>query len=102
MIRRPPGPPLFPSPTPFRPRRGALPRARRDVAMGALEVAASRQVPSHYVRDEVHCSSFSTAAFASSGVTPRKAKAAVERSEEHTSELQSQSNLVCRLLLEKK
>src|SRR2546430_6163107 len=28
--------------------------------------------------------------------------AAVERSEEHTSELQSQSNLVCRLLLEKK
>src|SRR5256886_3620514 len=29
-------------------------------------------------------------------------KRAVERSEEHTSELQSQSNLVCRLLLEKK
>src|SRR2546430_12183385 len=28
--------------------------------------------------------------------------AAVQRSEEHTSELQSQSNLVCRLLLEKK
>src|SRR2546430_4291697 len=28
--------------------------------------------------------------------------AAVRRSEEHTSELQSQSNLVCRLLLEKK
>src|SRR2546430_6125064 len=30
------------------------------------------------------------------GTTPRR------RSEEHTSELQSQSNLVCRLLLEKK
>src|SRR2546430_7125981 len=29
-------------------------------------------------------------------------RGAVERSEEHTSELQSQSNLVCRLLLEKK
>src|SRR2546427_4785199 len=29
-------------------------------------------------------------------------KLAVRRSEEHTSELQSQSNLVCRLLLEKK
>src|SRR2546427_5957958 len=28
--------------------------------------------------------------------------APMERSEEHTSELQSQSNLVCRLLLEKK
>src|SRR2546430_3627184 len=30
------------------------------------------------------------------------ARVAVLRSEEHTSELQSQSNLVCRLLLEKK
>src|SRR2546430_7581319 len=29
-------------------------------------------------------------------------RSVVERSEEHTSELQSQSNLVCRLLLEKK
>src|SRR2546430_12333249 len=34
---------------------------------------------------------------------PRPAvTAAMKRSEEHTSELQSQSNLVCRLLLEKK
>src|SRR2546430_11808812 len=33
--------------------------------------------------------------------TPRKNTVAT-RSEEHTSELQSQSNLVCRLLLEKK
>src|SRR2546430_3820061 len=32
----------------------------------------------------------------------RRAGAAKRRSEEHTSELQSQSNLVCRLLLEKK
>src|SRR2546430_7666307 len=31
-----------------------------------------------------------------------RAGRAVRRSEEHTSELQSQSNLVCRLLLEKK
>src|SRR5256886_7454620 len=31
-----------------------------------------------------------------------RAREAAERSEEHTSELQSQSNLVCRLLLEKK
>src|SRR2546430_17739697 len=33
---------------------------------------------------------------------PRAAPPSVVRSEEHTSELQSQSNLVCRLLLEKK
>src|SRR2546430_10700113 len=32
----------------------------------------------------------------------RQILAALRRSEEHTSELQSQSNLVCRLLLEKK
>src|SRR5438270_10525166 len=32
----------------------------------------------------------------------RMARAPITRSEEHTSELQSQSNLVCRLLLEKK
>src|SRR2546430_9581843 len=31
-----------------------------------------------------------------------RGRAAHQRSEEHTSELQSQSNLVCRLLLEKK
>src|SRR2546427_6689252 len=33
---------------------------------------------------------------------PRVGQTLEERSEEHTSELQSQSNLVCRLLLEKK
>src|SRR3982750_821292 len=33
---------------------------------------------------------------------PRRFLAALERSEEHTSELQSRSDLVCRLLLEKK
>src|SRR5688572_32117093 len=38
--------------------------------------------------------------FSSPMVTPLRS--ATGRSEEHTSELQSQSNLVCRLLLEKK
>src|SRR5438270_7730228 len=36
------------------------------------------------------------------GFSLAAAIAAAQRSEEHTSELQSQSNLVCRLLLEKK
>src|SRR2546427_7548693 len=35
-------------------------------------------------------------------IRPARAAVEVARSEEHTSELQSQSNLVCRLLLEKK
>src|SRR2546427_989187 len=34
--------------------------------------------------------------------TPKSRRPSSKRSEEHTSELQSQSNLVCRLLLEKK
>src|SRR2546430_7084534 len=34
--------------------------------------------------------------------TRAERRALIDRSEEHTSELQSQSNLVCRLLLEKK
>src|SRR2546430_11013667 len=42
------------------------------------------------------CPDLTVRAFAVSGVTM------AGRSEEHTSELQSQSNLVCRLLLEKK
>src|SRR5260221_9372708 len=33
---------------------------------------------------------------------PQRAQAMLDRSEEHTSELQSHSDLVCRLLLEKK
>src|SRR3989475_11204653 len=40
---------------------------------------------------------------AGAGAASRRALLrALDRSEEHTSELQSQSNLVCRLLLEKK
>src|SRR5205085_3696257 len=41
----------------------------------------------------------STAAAAACDISPIRT---ITRSEEHTSELQSQSNLVCRLLLEKK
>src|SRR3989475_3667167 len=41
-------------------------------------------------------------AFSSADSTRSSRRAGWARSEEHTSELQSQSNLVCRLLLEKK
>src|SRR5205085_12650207 len=41
------------------------------------------------------------AALARGAAARARARAAGRRSEEHTSELQSQSNLVCRLLLEK-
>src|SRR4051812_50074934 len=72
MIRRPPRSTLFPYTTLFR-SPVALPASRR-------------QSPTRAARRK---SAFSSAARSS-------------RSEEHTSELQSHVNLVCRLLLEKK
>src|SRR2546430_7119884 len=74
MIRRPPRSTLFPYTTLFR----SLPRPKRRKEDHVANRVAARQ--RH--RDSVD---------------PHAA-----RSEEHTSELQSQSNLVCRLLLEKK
>src|SRR4051812_49939396 len=42
------------------------------------------------------------AALSAAGIPPARAQGLLPRSEEHTSELQSHVNLVCRLLLEKK
>src|SRR2546430_9047095 len=91
MIRRPPRSTLFPYTTLFGSRRapaGEVIRrsdARKDAIdrsqHGALRGHVAAQVRQQ--RDE-------------------RRLAHVGRSEEHTSELQSQSNLVCRLLLEKK
>src|SRR2546426_3022726 len=72
MIRRPPRSTLFPYTTLFR---------SRDVASERLEPL---ETPGTH----------------QPGQTPPRD--AVARSEEHTSELQSPCNLVCRLLLEKK
>src|SRR2546430_11099631 len=82
MIRRPPRSTLFPYTTLFRSK--IQPRRQSHVGMARAGVA----VMAHYaVGDEI----------------PGLGGDVVEaRSEEHTSELQSQSNLVCRLLLEKK
>src|SRR2546426_6877908 len=74
MIRRPPRSTLFPYTTLFRSRRGA------SVDRGGTD-AQRRQ---HQPRG------------------PRRRGQPAHRSEEHTSELQSPCNLVCRLLLEKK
>src|SRR2546427_3686262 len=80
MIRRPPRSTLFPYTTLFR----STDRASRGFAR-AVDV---RRVVSQQPQ-------------AGTGVCD-DARERLIRSEEHTSELQSQSNLVCRLLLEKK
>src|SRR5256886_6956525 len=82
MIRRPPRSTLFPYTTLFR---------SRDQRVAVLSVAGPR---------DRHCHDPAPARRGGCGEVA--ARPLPERSEEHTSELQSQSNLVCRLLLEKK
>src|SRR2546430_13023413 len=85
MIRRPPRSTLFPYTTLFR-SRGRRGRAQaRDVLRRGARVRVRRGGAPHDGRPARE--------------RRRRARA---RSEEHTSELQSQSNIVCRLLLEKK
>src|SRR2546427_7527589 len=83
MIRRPPRSTLFPYTTLFRsPPGGCRERRRPRGRRGQGDVRGEAPGPESRRRGL--------------GTLERR------RSEEHTSELQSQSNLVCRLLLEKK
>src|SRR2546430_6940787 len=82
MIRRPPRSTLFPYTTLFRSSRRA----------GAPHPAKRDQRDGRHPADESRARS----------ARASRARRDRGRSEEHTSELQSQSNLVCRLLLEKK
>src|SRR5438046_7489581 len=83
MIRRPPRSTLFPYTTLF---RSAQAEGFRGLAL-----------PSDVVVKRRRC-----AELAGGSVHPRGRIQNQLRSEEHTSELQSLTNLVCRLLLEKK
>src|SRR5256885_10383040 len=84
MIRRPPRSTLFPYTTLF---RSASDRRDRDLLLGRLVLVEHDRVAD---REAV------LADMQLDGADRRG------RSEEHTSELQSPCNLVCRLLLEKK
>src|SRR2546427_8937312 len=71
---------------------------------GRLEPQLPGKTPTHKTTEGYRLgttvSSFSM--LVATGLAVRVSPRRVARSEEHTSELQSQSNLVCRLLLEKK
>src|SRR3712207_7411737 len=102
MIRRPPRSTLFPYTTLFRSEADAAPEMPERADHGAifaptnsLVVVAPRQAESPARRDVEPAGKRETAAFERQG-----AAAGAERSEEHTSELQSRQYLVCRLLLE--
>src|SRR2546427_8203002 len=82
MIRRPPRSTLFPYTTLFRSQGGASGRCVAARAVGRFRSDERRRTRA--------------------ALDPAARQVGAGRSEEHTSELQSQSNLVCRLLLEKK
>src|SRR5258705_8952696 len=87
MIRRPPRSTLFPYTTLFRSRRGFGRLAERTVE------------PRRELRRVRHDPDLAESAIVE---RPADRRSRTQRSEEHTSELQSLRHLVCRLLLEKK
>src|SRR2546430_8887498 len=95
MIRRPPRSTLFPYTTLFR-SKVALIRDRNFFEVIERDADRLRDFDREAVQRLIYrCAELHVNHIATSGDP-------FERSEEHTSELQSQSNLVCRLLLEKK
>src|SRR5438309_5224948 len=88
MLRRPPRSTLFPYTTLFRSRHQAGPLVGRRARLVEADVPA--------LPDPEHCLAYERAIVEAGGIDFQM------RSEEHTSELQSQFHLVCRLLLEKK
>src|SRR3712207_9592061 len=92
MIRRPPRSPLFPYPTLCRSEQraeGAERRQGRARQPGVAHELADRQEQIARIRQDERR-------------LDRSQRRPGQRSEEHTSELQSRQYLVCRLLLEKK
>src|SRR3989475_6520168 len=97
MIRRPPRSTLFPYTTLFRSVTGPSGSGKSSLVFDTLYAEGQRRYVetfSAYARQFLDRMD-KPAVDRVEGVPPA-------RSEEHTSELQSQSNLVCRLLLEKK
>src|SRR5260221_2271753 len=93
MIRRPPRSTLFPYTTLFRSRNLLVEHCQNNPAAQVLTWTAD---VARTAGCTLHGQPIPTASQIMSGVPFD------ERSEEHTSELQSHSDLVCRLLLEKK
>src|SRR2546430_6159231 len=98
MIRRPPRSTLFPYTTLFRSHVREAGRQEAGVRVVGKGQARSRRL--HDLAAERALDGPAARRPPVSGAD--RAHRARYRSEEHTSELQSQSNLVCRLLLEKK
>src|SRR5690242_21623277 len=99
MLPRRPISTLFPYTTLFRSRRSPAPGTLRLKARDTAAVSAQKGSAARVMRFERGWKRSLPCNVTITG--PRRA-ASAGRSEEHTSELQSHVNLVCRLLLEKK
>src|SRR5947207_7525770 len=97
-MRHPPIPTLFPYTTLFRSLREFLPHGKAtDKPVGViLEPHANSEFTQQFTVAKQEYDMWSK------GAQPHLGLRMQVRSEEHTSELQSHSDLVCRLLLEKK
>src|SRR5688572_32754789 len=116
MLRRPPRSTLFPYTTLFRSQKvaqGLTPCATHGYGVGGVSESGAGAYALRYTRvrrgrrvrkwrrgfsPPLHTGT----AWAACQKVAQGLQPSATRSEEHTSELQSQSNLVCRLLLEKK
>src|SRR5438477_9033408 len=99
MLRRPLRSTLFPYTTLFRSRKS---RAPSLVARTAISICACPDIITTGVGTSCDLRSASSESPSLPGMTTsERIKSQEVRSEEHTSELQSHVNLVCRLLLEK-
>src|SRR2546430_13280990 len=97
MIRRPPRSTLFPYTTLFR----SPAEVQAEGRGGGLAVQL-RDLPAEHRDDQAERRDRRVVGREDPPAHARREPLDQQRSEEHTSELQSQSNLVCRLLLEKK
>src|SRR5260370_24125483 len=95
MIRRPPRSTLFPYTTLFR--SGAIIKHRGYTSSPQHQLCGKPSLKAHGAPWQSRCGRDDCPPN-----TPHLLQACNHRSEEHTSELQSHLNLVCRLLLEKK
>src|SRR2546428_9022049 len=96
MIRRPPRSTLFPYTTLFRSLRVSAGTLGISISFFAVQIDSFRLLPLWAVNAFAHTLPFLELLLGLLLLEKR------QRSEEHTSELQSRSDLVCRLLLEKK
>src|SRR5690606_42021242 len=96
LLRPPPRPTLFPYTTLFRSRARGLSRLRRR-GQRVVAAPAARAYGTHAPARDRRGDRRGGARLADAAADTLR-----PRSEEHTSELQSRENLVCRLLLEKK